>query len=725
MHQRREQRLYRFGVFEVDAVARELRRQGRRLHLQEKPFELLLHFLEHPGEIVTRDAVRHRLWPDDTFLAFDDSVNTAVRKVREALGDEAGSARFVETVPRHGYRFLAPVAVSTGALEPPPDPVHASGVSSGQFRAGVGTRWLVSMCAIAGVALGGVGAAKYFGRPSIHSLQFQVTAPPGMRYAIAPQASLSPDGRRLAFLAGAPALGAAAIWLQDLESGASTRLPGTDNASVPEWSPDGRSLAFVSSAKLRVIDLESRQVRDVAPMDGSGGVAWGADGQILFAGPDGLHVVSRTRNEHHQVTAIDPTRGERRHVAPQFLPDGRRFLFLAISDDPAKSIVYLGSTTDSRRIAVLSTAFKAMFLPPGHLLFVRDRTLHLQPFDPLSGQLSGDATVVARNLETLVENGSASFSVSREGALVYSPARRDPVRRLEWFDRSGRRLGVAGEPTSIAHFSLAPDEHTVVLQRVDPALQAPNLWLTDLRGGVERRVDTHRGNMEGGVWSPDGARVVYARHRGIHMISDLYILDRDSPAKGSLLLEADRASLHPDAWSSDGHYLAYQRSDQWGGSDLWILPMNPAGRPTPWLQTPANERHAAISPDGRWIAYDSNESGQVEVYVGAFDGTVPPRQISTAGGAVPRWTTDGREVVYVSPDSLITSVSAYPKTHRIGFGPPRTVLDLSHLVPTPFTEMSYGMSGDGRRFLVSTVIDEPGEVPITVVLNAAAMRASR
>jgi len=702
----------RFGIFELDLRARELRKQGRRAPLQDKPFELLALLLEHPGEVVTRDEIRQRLWPADTFVVFDDSLNTAVKKVRAALGDMRGVARLIETVPRRGYRFVGAIGSgadadhAAAAPRPATDAHRSMSIRRGWIGAGVSA-------AIVVFVLAGIRSDLSHQPPT--SLQFQITAPRGTYFpGGSPQPALSPDGRRLAFLAGDPTDRVHRIWVQPLDATTPAMIRGTEYAFTPFWSPDGKSIAFVAYKTLRTVALDTGRVEDLAEATDTGGGAWSETGAILFSAPSGA--LMRTGGGGHAtaVTTLDATRGERRHVFPQFLPGGRDFLYLALSDNPEMSAVYAASLDRPGRTRVFAARYRATFVPAGWLFFARDDGLFAQRFDVKTRRVSGEPRQLASDLSMLAANGSAAFSVSWRGTLVYATRPHDPLRELAWFDRGGRQGRVVGPADRYASFDLSPDERWIAAERLDPDTRAPDIWLIDAARGVRSRVTFNPANDERPTWAPDSHRFVYARHRGIQQIADLYVQSVDNPGQDELLY-AGAATAHPTSWSHDNRFVLFDREERSGKQDVWQLPLKDR-LAVPWLEGGYSERSASVAPDGHWIAYASDESGRSEVYVRHLDGS-SRIAISNGGGAQPRWRGDGRELFYVSADERLMSVSFHAGGSSPA-APPVPLFPLRRVLAGPYTEAAFAPTADGRRFLISTAVDDPTEPPMTVVVNA-------
>jgi DNA-binding winged helix-turn-helix (wHTH) protein len=361
----------RFGVFELDLRQRELRRQGRRVHLQDKPFDLLALLASRPGSLITRDEIQHHLWPADTFVVFDDNLNAAVRKAREALGDSADNPRFIETVPRHGYRFVAPVeAMHTpemvGTVTAHPLSDSNSGPVPAAQAAGTRAR---SMLVAAGAMLAVLlGLGWSFMQPDRDGteestlgardlIRFRLTAPPGHRIPPGgPRLAVSPDGQHVAFVAHVePAVGRR-VWIQSIDAPAPRAVPGTEEAFDVFWSPDSRALAFVAVGMLRTLHLDGGATQVLGKADGSSGGTWSTESGLLVTEESGgLVLFSPAGGAPQPVTSLDPARAEKMHRFPQFLPDGKTFIYLAESRERERSAIFLAQLGSPGRTHLLDT----------------------------------------------------------------------------------------------------------------------------------------------------------------------------------------------------------------------------------------------------------------------------------------------------------------------------------------------------------------------------------
>ena len=591
-------------------------------------------------------------------------------------------------------------------------PAFLPSKSTERWRARTWLGWAVA----AGVLLGALALMwADLGRDRQQTLATRLSILPPERTTFlggysAPHLALSPDGRRLAFVP-TPIGGRALLWIRVLDSLANTAITGTDGATFPFWSPDGQRLAFFADGKLKTIDPNGGSPHVICDAPDARGGAWGSDGVIVFTpqlvGP--LSRVSANGGEAVAATTLEPSRQEISHRLPSFLPDGRHFLFLVQSGTQATSTVRVGSvdSTDTQPLGIVGT--DAIYAQ-GFLLFRRDESLMAQPFDLPSLQLTG--TPVALGDQVASRNtvyGDAVFSVVENGTLAYwngGPLLTD----VTWFSRKGEPLGTLGAGRSTYSLALSPDERTVVVEMIDDVNQIGNLWMVDLASGIRSRFTSGSANW-GPVWSPDGSRVVFGSLR--NGPSSLY----EKPAVGvgvEQLLFKGPDFIGVTDWSSDGHSILFQNLTTF---KLGVLTHEGERMPKLLLQSEFVEGDGRWSPDRRWLAYTSNESGTWDVYVQPFPSLDRKWRISPNGGWHPRWRADGKELYYVAPDQRLMAV---PVTAESEFkaGTPAPLFQL-RMVPLPPTQprQQYAVTAKGDRFLVNTLVEPPIPAPVTIVLN--------
>jgi Tol biopolymer transport system component/predicted Ser/Thr protein kinase len=549
--------------------------------------------------------------------------------------------------------------------------------------------------------------------------QFSLLPPPGYQSATP---VISPDGSMLVFsaiLSGGTAAGPAAssLWLRPMGSLDTRPLAGTIGGSSPFWSPDSKALAFVANGKLIRIDIASGvpQVLCDAPTTRGTAVGgtWNADGIILFGGTDGLHRVSAEGGAPSRLTQTDTARQEEGHGKPRFLPGGKRFLYYIQSPNPNTRGVYAGWLQNpQRKIRVLATNDQAIYSPPrdghpGTLLWLREQTLMAQAFDASSSQFAGNPSMVVQNVNT--------FDVSDAGSMVYKAGTSAILSRLVLMNREGGRISEVGEAAQFRSLHLSPDGKSATVGVADPKSNQINIWIYDMLRGLRTRFTADRGEFDG-VWSPDGATIVFDSNPG--GIQDLYRRSLKAGVAEELLF-ADQHPKFPKSWSSDGKFLLYHTvGDPETGLDIWILP-DPLGapgasKPVPFLRTRFNEAAPQFSPDGYWIVYQSDESGQNEIYATQFPGPGDKRLISTSGGTWPRWGRSGREIFYLSGDKHMMTTQVRAKGGALEVGETHTLFGPLK-VPGPGNP--FDVAPDGQRFLIALIQEQPVADVLAVVLN--------
>jgi eukaryotic-like serine/threonine-protein kinase len=553
--------------------------------------------------------------------------------------------------------------------------------------------------------------------PAPEAVRFEISPPPKTALN---SFTVSPDGRKLVMNVR-NASGRNTLWLRQMDSLQPRELAGTEGARLdPVWSPDSQFIAFEANGNLKKIDITNGAPQTLAPYTSvATGIAWSKQDVILFGSNGVINRVPAAGGEVTALTVMDP-HGEQAQGRPFFLPDGKHFLYFRLKDPGAG--IYVGSL-DTRPMAqdpnrlldspagVIYTAAPAG--DSGHLFFLRGQSLMAQPFDTKSIALTGRAVQLADRVSTISLNGL--FSVSNTGILAYAVTGGDK-RQLAWYDRQGKNLGRAGEPSARDEMALSPDGTRVAEGRMDER-GTWGVWMLDLARGVNTRLSFEAGGGNG-VWSPDGKEIIYAPGGG--QSADLYRKPANGAGQQELLFHSD-ANKTPLDWSRDGRYLLFTQRGAKTGSDLWVLPMEGEHNPIPYLVTPFNEGQAQFSPDGRWVAYASNESGTKEVYVQPFPAAGGGKwAVSNGGGSQPHWRRDGKELFYFTPDQTLMFVSATVTGGMFQPGMPRALFRASVLGGTgggPGLAWRYDVAPDGQRFLMNTTLDEETGTPITAILN--------
>jgi eukaryotic-like serine/threonine-protein kinase len=588
-----------------------------------------------------------------------------------------------------------------------------------------GTRKRVAIGAAATIGLLTAGWLLIVARtqrepPAVESVRFTVAAPEGTQLSRFPSPAVSPDGRRVVFVATSSA-GKDSLWIRQLDSLTVRELPGTEAGVFPFWAPDSRFVGFFANGKLTIADVSGGPSRVVCDSPGFYGGTWNNDGVILFA-PTHREIfrVAAAGGVPTQVTTVDASAHEIEHMWPEFLPDGRRFLYLSNGGPAGQRSVRLGSLDTRETRLVLPNASHAAYGPSDRLMFVRDGALLAQRFDPVASRLSGEPVTIANDVSVRQPIGRAAFSVSQSGVLVYRTA--EPIlSQPTVFDRAGRRLMAFEPPADHDQPRFSPDDRTVAVGMANPrGTPGRMIWLMNLVPGQQSRLNLGS-TGSGPVWSPDGKGLAFtARREGP---GDLYRRPATGGGQEEALLRSPEWKIVTD-WSADGKRLIYQQQDlktQW---DLWALELSGRKQATPLLRGASNERHGRLSPDGRWIAYTSDESGRFEIYVRQFPPSGAVWKVSAAGGIQPEWRRDGRELFYVTGNRRLVALPVQngERFHN-GSEQPLFALDTEGVMTTPGT-FHYSAAADGQRFLVNTVVGR-GTPTMTVVLNWAAAMNGR
>jgi Tol biopolymer transport system component len=544
-------------------------------------------------------------------------------------------------------------------------------------------------------------------------LQFHVNPPPGTRFlaGIAGGSSISPDGR--AVVLAATSGGGPTLWIRRLDSLTSRELPGTTGAKLPFWAPDGRSVGFFADGKLKKIDVAGGPPVVIAAAPNPRGGTWGPDGTIVFGPSVGvLQQVAASGGTPAPLTKLDLANGENAHRWPQFLPGGRRFLYWVRSSKPNRTGVCLGSLDrPHEKVFVLESQTAGAYSPPrakapGYLLWTREHALVGQPFDPERAQLSGEPVSIAGadGMGIVSVINQALFSVSNEGTLLFSSA--DDTYQLAWFSRDGKALSTVGKPDHYAAVRLSPDGNRAAVALIDSSGYR-DIWTMELDRGLPNRLTYDSGFVP--VWSPDGHRIAY--HDATQ--TRLFTIAAGGGDRQGMLESQD--PLYINDWSPDGRLLMYTKVSPATLNDLWVLPTSGDRTPVPVLVTPFNELHGQFSPDGKWIAYTSNESGQEEIYVRSVPATGSTR-LSTNGGSFPRWRTGGKELFYRSPDGRLMVVSVATVAERLEVGTPVALMQI--VEPLGTFAYPYDVGPNREEILVLTPAgSEHKVIPLTVIAN--------
>jgi Tol biopolymer transport system component len=540
--------------------------------------------------------------------------------------------------------------------------------------------------------------------PSGNIVRFSLSLPDGVELVDGAQFAVSPDGKHLVAAARGPE-GRQRLWVRSFVSADWRELPQSDGAAHPFWSPDSRQVGFFANRRLSRVDVVSGLAYVVCDAPAGRGGAWTSDGVIVFAPGSGpLMRVAAAGGTPEQVTRGDE-RGGWAHVWPGVLPDPERFVYGA-DGEKNESPTFVASMDTGESQVVVRDGWAAAYAR-GFLFFVQGSSLIAHPFDSRRLAATGD---VRRVLGAHEIGGSSSigaeFSVSSD-VLVFRTGR-PSLSQLVWFDREGH-VEVSLEPGDYQQFSISRDGERVALARRDERDGSSNIWVLEPRRGINSRVTIGRSRDSSPVWSPDAARIAFASDRGNSV--GIYVTAAGGGDLAEQLLSAQKpANPTPTDWSPDGRVLLYAATSPKTGSDLMTLSLEGDRTPVEIAHGTSNESDGRFSPDGRYIAYVSDQSGRDEVYVQPFPPAEGKWQVSAGGGTRPRWRADGRELFFLAPDGVLTSL-AVQTGPALRLGAPLALLPLRG-------EGDYEV-GPGGRVLAKTAFREPGDNELQIVLNWA------
>ena len=536
-------------------------------------------------------------------------------------------------------------------------------------------------------------------------IRFQIQAPGPVSFtASGHYLAVSPDGRRIVFAAGAG--GTTMLWVHSLNSLTASVLAGTERATQPFWSPDSEYIGFFADGKLRRVPASggpSQAICDIADLPA--GAAWSENGTILvstYSGP--LMKVRFTGGPSVVATVLDRTRPDEFHSYPQFLPDGERFLFYIRSTDPDRAGIYVQSldSMDARRLLPAQSRF---MIVPGYLIYGRDGLLMAQPFDAATAQVTGEPIATTDQIEQGL-TGNLVFSASRTGVMAYRDASRTAASRLVWRDRDGKQLGAVGEPGTYRNPRLSPDGRRVAVEQLDRSGNR-DIWILDAETGTPWRFTYDNSRDAAPVWSSDGRRLAWQGSTA------LYVKD----AAGGREEVLSNEPLIPDDWLPDGTGLLYHPFQP---RAVWLLPLSGVDRtPKPVIEGRSIATHARMSPDGRWVAFSSSESGVFQVFVQNYPSGTVRIPVSIEGGMQPLWRPDGKELFFLSLNSLLMSVPITLGDGTVEARRPQPLFD-TRIEPTTGTVWhQFDVSPDGKRFLLNAPLIP--ESAVTVVVNWPAL----
>lgn len=531
---------------------------------------------------------------------------------------------------------------------------------------------------------------------------------------------VSPNGHTVAVVGFSEAARANMLWLYEVGGQQAKVLPDTAGARFPFWSPDGKSLAFFADGKLKKVDVDGGPVQAICDAPSGRGGTWNRDGVIVMTPTggllDGMYRVPASGGTLTRISTPDASRGESTNRWPVFLPDGKHFLFFggdvagSVAASADKNAIFVGALDSSEKTYVTKGTGNMDYVAPGYLLFYRDKTLFAQRFDADKRQLSGDATPLLTDVAYTPRISHTAFSASPE-VLAAQEGSGVAISQLIWYDRKGNAVGVVGEPEVVVNATISRDGNMIGVDRTDEETQNSDVWIYDLRQKNVRRLTFDPSVDSDPVFSPDGKQFLFGTSRD--RIFEIYIKNSDgSQEEKPMPFDApDNADRYPNDWSSDGKHILYTKS-----TEIWVADA-PDWQTHALVRTQGTARNAQFSPDGKWVAYGSTESGKWEVYVTSFPDGRGKWQISTDGGTQPRWRGDGKELFYLAADSKLMAVPISGGTN-FDAGTPAPLFQASARAPVATSELStYAVSSDGQRFLINTQTKNPESRPMTVILN--------
>jgi DNA-binding winged helix-turn-helix (wHTH) protein/Tol biopolymer transport system component len=690
-------RLVRFGPFEVDLRTGEVWKAGARIKVGEQPFALLALLLARPSALVARDEIQARLWPADTFVDVDRGLNKAVNRLREALGDSADAPRYIETLPKRGYRFI-------GSIEPTASVDAAADVSATQQspRPSAPGGWrrrapaVAAVLAVIAVALWvSRGRSAQAGREPEPLVRSSILPPAG--HAFVPYGlALSTDGTQLAFVAEAPD-GTRSLWVRAMATTTTTPLAGTEGASLPFWSPDRRRVGFFADRALKIVDLGSGVVRALADARRPSGGTWNSADDIVFA-PDVNGPLYRVRaGGGTPVEASRVVQGSGLHGQrwPLFLPDDRHFLFVEFGEtspgDHAPQL-RIGELDRLESTPVEWQGARAVGYALGHLIYMRDGALHAQAFDSVARRTTGPPVpVAAAEVASLPAFYPPALAVSPNGVLVYQSSA-DLPSRVVWLDPQGREQG-AVRALPYGGPAMSPDGRSVAGSCEGPRRGTASICVHDLERGVTTRL-TDGPEDRFPVWSVDGRELAYTSGAAIFRV----------PADGSRAPQRVSSRGIPTGWAPDGRILSF-------GSENGVVSMALSSPTTHEVTELGAGAEGQLSPSGQWLAYIGRDGLVVQAF------PTPARRLTAAsdGPSQPRWSRDGRRLFYIRKDKRLMAVDFDPLSATAG--PPRELAQ-TRIVGAALVGLQYDVAPDGR-FLVNALASQAP--PLTYLSGWASM----
>jgi serine/threonine protein kinase len=585
----------------------------------------------------------------------------------------------------------------------------AAGLTSQKDPARV-NRALAVALACAGVVIAILAILWSTSRPEPPSRKvgLELSLPEGTSADIFEPPVVSPDGSHVIVITPSDRK-ETSLWVRPIGSFSYRLIARVRSAFSSFWSADGSQIGFISNGQLKTVSASGGEPRTLCPASLTG-ASWNRSGTILFT-PKLNTALYRIdvggNNDSSAVTKLDTAAGEREHGAPHFLPDGKHFLFLVLSNRAESTGIYMGSLDSTLKKFIVSSPVGAMYVDPGVLVFLRAGSLMAQPFDWKLGKLSGEARVIVESVQNFSTGylPGAAFSVSRNGVLAFRPA--SPERQhLVWFDRKGTRISTLGEPGDYTNPALSRDGRKVAIGRVSSEKGTRDIWVFDLARNTELRLTSDPTDEFNPAWSPDGSEIAFSSER--KGPRDVYITSAVRLAEPRLLFESPQHKSVED-WSPHGRLVLFNM-----GGEMWGVPPSGGTRLEPVVRGAFEQSQGKLSGDGKWIAYRSNESGRYEVYAERVPSSGEKTRISTGGGSEPFWRADGRELFYLNGATFM-SVEIQTTPSGLAAGKP------AELFTAPIIKEQrrnrYVVTADGTRFLAILASQEPSNTAMRVLLN--------
>jgi DNA-binding winged helix-turn-helix (wHTH) protein/Tol biopolymer transport system component len=716
--------------------------------LQEKPLQLLTVLVENPQRLVTRAQLRERMWDSDTFVDYELGINVAIKKLRHALGDSADEPKYIQTIAKKGYKFLLPVEVieqpkyaeslsrggdrfngeiaasaavpasapafsepavaaeptrpqrSQESRQPPFFPASSSSSSRAEVRGWLARLkwWGVAVVAVALVSLGLVSSR--LGRPGAgYAVRAVISLPDDLQLMTRGEnagIAISPDGTQIAFSAVGQD-GRARLWLRRLDSLTPEPIAGTEGGAFPFWSPDGRNLGFFTTYELKRVGLDSNSVSTICESDSGRGGTWSQDGVILFAQDtrSPIYRIPAVGGTAAPVTVLDEARFTT-HRWPAFLPDGNHFLFLAAnhSDAAAPGTIYVGSL-DGSPPRPLGEPDSNMVAVGGAILFLSRGKLLSQKLSADVQHLEAHADVLAETVEYDPGMWYGTFTASADAVVYRARPQGGEQEVISWFDRKGNNLGEATRPGIFRAVSLAPDAKTIAALCGDPEWQ---VCLVHADGTITQL--TNSGINCCLVWARDSSEIAYDTHNGQDSsIAKIKPLDGVSPER---VIAKEPIVLGPADWHPDKRHLLVGFADTGGKTySLSILDLE-TGKLDPYLSKQSRLLGARFSPDGNWVAYEKNVSGQEQIYISSYPVADRTYRIPGNAASAPRWRGDGREIYFLGSGEILCAASVSERRGRLALGAPQPLFR-PLIFPAPLDRVSYDVNRDGTKFVINTI----------------------